>query len=661
MFSVFCITVTLPAIFSSSPRTIKAGIYENEPKIFTAKGDPAGFWVELLNHLALEENWNIVWIHGTWDECLQRLEEGKIDLMPDMAYTEERSQKYVFQDETVFISWARVYVPVGSSIQSFPDLNNQKIAVLKGSVNYKGKGGIKELTEKFGIDCMFIETDSYADVFNLLEEKEADAGVVNKNFGNVKEEEYTVKRTPIVFQPADLRFAFSKKSALITLLKARIDYNIKEMKANRDSIYYSLMEKYFEGSITKKFIIPSWIIKTTFLIAVIAFFLLMVSIVSGFKVKWKTAQLKESEERYRTLFDSSKDAIMTLDPSTLKFTSGNRSILDMFKFRNEKELTSLTPWDVSPKKQPDGRPSSEKGREQIQKAIDVGSNFFEWTHMRRTGELFPATVLLTRVDFSDKATILLATVRDVTECKRTEEALREGEARFRTVIENLPQGVFVHDLEGHIIMVNKTSCKETGYTRKELISMKMPDIDPECPCGKDEKRLWPGLEKDSFKRMNSFLRRKDGSRYPAEIYISTITLNGEPMILAIVQDITERIEREEEYKKLINGMNDTAFVIDFNGNFLEVNDAAVEFLGYSREELLSMGPQDIDSTVSDKGIELLIEEMKTDEKQVLETKHITKTGDKIPVEISSSRVTYKGKPAILSIARDITERKKAEE
>jgi PAS domain S-box-containing protein len=115
-----------------------------------------------------------------------------------------------------------------------------------------------------------------------------------------------------------------------------------------------------------------------------------------------------------------------------------------------------------------------------------------------------------------------------------------------------------------------------------------------------------------------------------------------------------------EYKQLIDGMNDTAFVIDFNGKFLEVNDTAVRNLGYSREELLTMGPVDIDPHLSGNEIGKLIEGMRSDKKQVFETEHRTKKGKIIPVEISSSPVTYQGKPAILSVARDITERKKTE-
>jgi two-component system cell cycle sensor histidine kinase/response regulator CckA len=145
--------------------------------------------------------------------------------------------------------------------------------------------------------------------------------------------------------------------------------------------------------------------------------------------------------------------------------------------------------------------------------------------------------------------------------------------------------------------------------------------------------------------------------------------SGRPLrMFGTMQDITERKraeevlrESEEKYRELINGMNDTAWVIDFEGNFIDVNNAAVEVLGYSREELLSMGPHDIDNTLDAEEIKALIKEMPTDKIQVFETTHTTKDGKVIPVEIKSSLVTYLGKRAILSIARDITERKRAEE
>jgi two-component system cell cycle sensor histidine kinase/response regulator CckA len=123
----------------------------------------------------------------------------------------------------------------------------------------------------------------------------------------------------------------------------------------------------------------------------------------------------------------------------------------------------------------------------------------------------------------------------------------------------------------------------------------------------------------------------------------------------------DRYKWQKEYKALVDGMNDTVFVIDFEGRFLEVNNTAVEVLGYSREELLAMGPTDIDPFLDAEEIGRLIEGMKMGETQVFETQHRKKNGDIILVEVSSSLVTYQGERVILSVVRDITERKEAED
>ena len=139
--------------------------------------------------------------------------------------------------------------------------------------------------------------------------------------------------------------------------------------------------------------------------------------------------LKESETRYKTLYESSKDAIMTLVPGG-KFLSGNPSTLAIFGCADEEQFVSLGPADLSPEKQPDGRPSSEKAQEMMRIAAEKGSNLFEWRHKRVSGEEFPATVLLTSMEVGGK-NILQATVRDITEQKKAEETIIEN-ARLKS-------------------------------------------------------------------------------------------------------------------------------------------------------------------------------------------------------------------------------------
>ena len=146
--------------------------------------------------------------------------------------------------------------------------------------------------------------------------------------------------------------------------------------------------------------------------------------------------LRESEERYRLMFESSRDAMMTLEPPLWEFTSGNPAIYDIFKVKDVAEFTSLKPWELSPKYQPDGRLSIDKAREMIDKAMSEGHHFFEWVHKRLNGEEFPATVLLTRVEMAGNV-FLLATVRDITDRKRAEEEIKRQLAEKEALLKEV--------------------------------------------------------------------------------------------------------------------------------------------------------------------------------------------------------------------------------
>ncbi len=135
-------------------------------------------------------------------------------------------------------------------------------------------------------------------------------------------------------------------------------------------------------------------------------------------------QRKAAEQRYRALFESSRDALLTLAPPDWRFSSANPAALALFGFPNEAEFLKARIEDIAPRTQPDGRLSTEKAKEMLEKAMREGVHCFEWVHKRRGGSDFPSSVMLSRVDLGDQA-FLFATVRDITVRKENERKQQE--------------------------------------------------------------------------------------------------------------------------------------------------------------------------------------------------------------------------------------------
>lgn len=134
--------------------------------------------------------------------------------------------------------------------------------------------------------------------------------------------------------------------------------------------------------------------------------------------------------------------------------------------------------------------------------------------------------------------------------------------------------------------------------------------------------------------------------------------------IAVIRDITERKKAEELLRLTqfsIDNAVDAVYWMDANGKFVHVNNTASRMLGYTQEEFLSMNVFDIDADLTNEQWEKLSAKRRSEKIIVHERTHKSKSGLFIPVEISSNYVTYQGKELICSFARNITERKKAEE
>ena len=145
-------------------------------------------------------------------------------------------------------------------------------------------------------------------------------------------------------------------------------------------------------------------------------------------------------------------------------------------------------------------------------------------------------------DESEKVALYVGIAQDITDRKRVEETLRQSEERFRSLIEQAADAIFVHDIEGRFLEVNQQACASLGYTREELLSMSVSDIDPDMERRGDRTKFWLHLPV-TFEARN---QRKDGTTFPVEIRLGPIIYGNTKVVLALVRDITDRKRAEEE-------------------------------------------------------------------------------------------------------------------
>jgi PAS domain S-box-containing protein len=178
--------------------------------------------------------------------------------------------------------------------------------------------------------------------------------------------------------------------------------------------------------------------------------------------------LRENEEKYRGLFEGSHDAIMILSHPDWKFTACNPATVALFGAQSVEQITTLGPWNVSPELQPDGKPSAIEAPKMIMTALQQGSHFFEWTHKKLDGSDFPATVLLTRITLQGQV-CLQATVRNISEQKRAEMALRELSTFQKAMLDNAGHAIISYTPDGIICLFNPAAESLLGYRAEELV------------------------------------------------------------------------------------------------------------------------------------------------------------------------------------------------
>ena len=263
-----------------------------------------------------------------------------------------------------------------------------------------------------------------------------------------------------------------------------------------------------------------------------------------------------------------------------------------------------------------------------------------------------------------KSVHLVGTTLDITAGKLAAEALRASEKRYRLLFERNLAGVFRATLDGRILECNQAAAGMFGYESPEDLLL-LPITNVYHRSSDREAFLTRLKSEKNLTNHEIRLRRKDGDS--AWVMANVTLVDGDSGAFEIegtFVDITERKRVEGELRLTqfsVEHSWDAIFWMDPQGRILYVNEAACRSSGCSREELLSRCIPDIDPLFQKETWRTLWEELKRRSSMIFETQHKTKQGRVFPVEITANYLTFDGKEYSFAFARDISERKRAEE
>lgn len=538
--------ITISALTGyANDRRIKVGIAHNPFFAFKVNGGYSGLSVDVLEHIASEEDWGLQYKDCPWAECLEMLERGETDIQVFIAYSDKRAERFDFTEETLFNNWGQVYIRPDSGIETILDMEGKTVSVVKKSIH---TSAFKRLLSSFRINSDLIEVDDSHSALRLANEGKANAVVTSRTWGILHAKEYNTQETSIIFNPIEIRYATPKGKNLA--LRIVIDKHLKALKEDKNSVLYKSLDDLIGKVGVRK--IPTWIKWSLATGSGLLFLFVFITLLLRYRVGQKTKEiterkqiemeLRESEERLRSFYNAAFEGIAITEQG--KLVDANRQFIELFGYEHDqlidKEIIQLV---------------AEEDRGLVLSNIRSGFDKpYEHKALHRDGSILNVEVHGQQIQFQGRPARVTA-IHDLTERKQAEKALLESESRYRSLFKNNHTVMLVIDPKnGDILDANPAAISYYGWSYEELTAKKISDINMLT-----EEQVFQEMEKAKSDQRRHFIfqhRLSNGDIRDVEVYSDPLKLRGQNLLYSIIHDITDRKQAEEEREKLINDLQE---------------------------------------------------------------------------------------------------------
>lgn len=518
---------------------IKIAVFPFKPLIYQdEKGNPNGFFYDIIEHIAETEGFETTYVFGTWENSLEAIKTGKIDLITSLAYTKERDEFIDYTKEGTFSVWSQVYTYHGTDINNIFDLNGKKVGIVKS--DFSGQAFI-DMAKKLEINCNYVYFESFSNIFENLDKKNIDAGVSSVTNSYAMKKEFHFEVTPIIFNPFTLYFGVpkGKNQELLRIL----DLRIKELKSDKNSYYYKRLNYWIGVGESSENELNKNVIKSIVFLLIVLFLVILISLYLKSKVKKVTSEiLKRTDELEKVIkeLNISEQAISgATEGICITDISGNilkvnNSFCQLSGYEKE-ELLGKNPRILK-----SGKQDAQFYLEMWESIIKTGSWRGEIWDRKKNGEIYPKWLAIdTIVCKSDDTTYYLGISTDITKLKNTEEKVNQ--LAYYDDLTKLPNRRFFYEILERVVVRTKKHNKLAALLLLDLDRFKMINDTLGHSAGDIVLKITANRLKKSLKKSDT-IARVGGD----EFAIILEDVENTQQIIIICQRIIEAISKNIE-------------------------------------------------------------------------------------------------------------------